>query len=118
MPAGPQKSMTLGKVAMFMNSDSVWPAPKLPSSAHAWITRICVAEPPELLVPVPKRSMLTSVVSMPALVGTKPLNASEVCRMLPMVSPSLPQPGSPGQLTGIVEGRKVVCHCGSTRLTS
>ena len=118
MPFGPQKSITFGNVSMFMKSDSYWPAPKRPSSAQAWITRTCVLEPPALLVPVPKRSMARSVFSMPASVGMKPLKLIEVCRMLKIVSPSLPQPGSPGQVTGIVEGRKVACHCGSTRLKS
>ena len=32
--------------------------------------------------------------------------------MLKMVSPFLPQPASPGQFTGIFDGRKVEFHCG------
>jgi len=38
--------------------------------------------------------------------------------MLKMVSPFSPQPASPGQLTGIVEGRNVAFQSGSTRLKS
>jgi hypothetical protein len=39
-------------------------------------------------------------------------------RTLKMVSPSLPQPASPGQLTGILDGRSVAFQFGSTRLES
>ena len=35
-----------------------------------------------------------------------------------IVSPSLPQPASPGQFTGIVDGRSVAFQSGSTRLKS
>ena len=46
------------------------------------------------------------------MVGMNPLKPSADCRMLKMVSPSLPQPGSPGQLTGIFDGRQVAFHAG------
>jgi len=69
-------------------------------------------------------SRLRIVFSSPTCVGTKPLNETELCRTLKIVSPFLPQPGSfvplntPGQLIGIVDGRSVEFHCGSTFFVS
>ncbi len=39
-------------------------------------------------------------------------------RMLKVKAPSLPQPGLPGQTTGICDGRKVAAHSGFIFLKS
>ena len=65
-----------------------------------------------------KRSKLRSVLRTPRPVGTKALKPRLDWRTLKIVAPSLPQPASPGQLTGICDGRSVAFHCGFMRLKS
>ena len=95
---------------MFMKSEWNCPAPNCPISAQAFSTRAWVLPPPE-----ENRSRLSSVLSSPARVGTNALNASAVCRIEKIDSPSGPQPGSPGQRTGILDGRSVALKLGSSR---
>jgi hypothetical protein len=58
------------------------------------------------------------VFSSPIAVGVVPRMPMRVWRTLKMVSPSLPQPASPGQLTGIFDTRSVSVQSGSDWLTS
>jgi hypothetical protein len=69
-------------------------------------------------LPVAKRSNSNFVSSSPSGVGRKPFTPKRDWRTLRVVSPSLPQPESPGQSTGIFEGRRVAFQFGSTRFTS
>ena len=84
----------------------------MPSSAQMlsqWI---------EVLPSLPNRSKLRSVFTSPQDVGMKLRSPRLDWRTLKTHSPSRPQPGLPGQATGICEGRSVAFQLGFMRLKS
>src|SRR6185295_3839902 len=76
-PVGPQYSSELGNASGSVNGLQYWPAPKAPSSPHAWRRRnvVCPSS-----TPVPNSSNSKMVFRSPAVVGVVDLKPRRLCR--------------------------------------
>src|SRR3982751_2209224 len=76
-PVGPQYSSELGKASGSVNGLQYWPAPKVPTSPHAWRRRKVVWP---ASTPVPNSSNSKIVFRSPNAVGVEDLTPNRVCR--------------------------------------